>query len=242
MSDIKFKRILELCLSIETGAAKLYASFSEQSEVDEHKIFWEDICEDEKRHIAYWEELIELEQEGSLRNPFDRPDNIKAELEATKCQVDYIINKNEKSNDISNRMIYTFRIESMMLHPAFAFLFSSLKNENRYKSPYNDYHDHLEKFSHFIHKFLSNSAEMLFICEILSKMWDRNIELANQFAQIKMLHGFLPICAKCKKIRDDKGFWNQIESYISAHSDAIFSHGLCPNCAEKLYPEFSRKP
>ena len=52
MSDIKFKKILELCLYLETGAAKLNAASSEQSEVDEQKIFWEEICEDEKRHIA----------------------------------------------------------------------------------------------------------------------------------------------------------------------------------------------
>ncbi len=53
--------------------------------------------------------------------------------------------------------------------------------------------------------------------------------------ELKTLAGLLPICASCKKIRDDKGYWNQIESYISTHSDAKFSHGLCPECSEKLY-------
>jgi PAS domain S-box-containing protein len=55
--------------------------------------------------------------------------------------------------------------------------------------------------------------------------------------EMKILQGFLPICASCKKIRDDKGYWSQIESYISDHSDAQFSHGICPDCAKKLYPE-----
>jgi hypothetical protein len=50
------------------------------------------------------------------------------------------------------------------------------------------------------------------------------------------LKGFLPICASCKKIRDDQGYWNQIESYIKKHSQAEFSHSICPDCAEKLYP------
>lgn len=50
------------------------------------------------------------------------------------------------------------------------------------------------------------------------------------------LSGMLPICASCKKIRDDKGYWNQIETYIKAHSDAKFTHGICPECSEKLYP------
>lgn len=60
-------------------------------------------------------------------------------------------------------------------------------------------------------------------------------ELQEALSQIKKLSGLLPICAKCKKIRDDKGYWNQIETYIANHSEALFTHGLCPHCAEKLY-------
>jgi len=56
-------------------------------------------------------------------------------------------------------------------------------------------------------------------------------------AEVKTLSGLLPICASCKKIRDDKGYWNQIESYIHKHSDAEFSHGICPECKEELYGE-----
>jgi hypothetical protein len=54
---------------------------------------------------------------------------------------------------------------------------------------------------------------------------------------VKTLSGYLPICASCKKIRDDKGYWNQVEAYISEHSEIEFSHGLCPDCAKKLYPD-----
>ncbi len=67
-------------------------------------------------------------------------------------------------------------------------------------------------------------------------------KLQSALDEIKTLHGILPICASCKKIRDDKGAWNRIEDYVMAHSEAEFSHGLCPECARKLYPEyFSRK-
>ncbi len=55
--------------------------------------------------------------------------------------------------------------------------------------------------------------------------------------RIKTLRGILPICASCKKIRNDDGYWQQIESYIRDHSDAEFSHGICKECAHKLYPE-----
>ncbi|MDQ5987061.1 MAG: hypothetical protein CSYNP_02797 [Syntrophus sp. SKADARSKE-3] len=66
-------------------------------------------------------------------------------------------------------------------------------------------------------------------------------ELREALSQVKTLSGLLPICASCKKIRDDKGYWNQIEYYIKEHSDAEFSHSICPECAEKLYPEFCKK-
>jgi len=61
-------------------------------------------------------------------------------------------------------------------------------------------------------------------------------ELREALDRVKKLSGLLPICASCKKIRDDNGYWNQIESYIKTHSDAEFSHGICPECAAKLYP------
>ena len=60
--------------------------------------------------------------------------------------------------------------------------------------------------------------------------------LRDALGQVKTLSGMLPICANCKKIRDDKGYWNQIELYIREHSEAEFSHGICPHCAKKLYP------
>ena len=64
-------------------------------------------------------------------------------------------------------------------------------------------------------------------------------ELRNALTHIKTLRGLLPICASCKKIRDDRGSWKQIEEYIRAHSQAQFSHGICPECVKKLYPELS---
>jgi signal transduction histidine kinase len=59
--------------------------------------------------------------------------------------------------------------------------------------------------------------------------------LEQSMAEIKTLHGFIPICAHCKKIRDDKGYWDNVEAYVQAHSDAKFTHLLCPPCGEQLY-------
>ena len=62
-------------------------------------------------------------------------------------------------------------------------------------------------------------------------------DLQAAVANVKSLTGLLPICAACKKIRDDKGYWNQVERYIGEHSEATFSHGMCPECVEKWYPK-----
>ena len=65
-------------------------------------------------------------------------------------------------------------------------------------------------------------------------------ELQDALEKVNLLSGFLPICASCKKIRDDKGYWNQIESYIRDHSEVEFSHGICPECAQELYPQLQK--
>ncbi|MBN2600758.1 MAG: hypothetical protein JXR87_02050, partial [Candidatus Marinimicrobia bacterium] len=63
----------------------------------------------------------------------------------------------------------------------------------------------------------------------------------DAIAEIKTLGGLIPICASCKKIRDDRGYWNQVEKYISEHTEAVFSHGMCPDCMEKYYGDFMKK-
>ena len=64
------------------------------------------------------------------------------------------------------------------------------------------------------------------------------VDLQKALTKVKQLSGMLPICSSCKKIRDDKGYWNQLESYIRDRSEAEFSHGICPDCVQRLYPDF----
>ena len=71
-------------------------------------------------------------------------------------------------------------------------------------------------------------------CELKQRYND----LQETQREIHQLRGIFPICASCKKIRDDQGFWHQVESYIRNHSEAEFSHGICPECMKKLYPDF----
>ena len=81
---------------------------------------------------------------------------------------------------------------------------------------------------------IEGHLELLYINHILG---EKNRKLSDYISEIQTLRGILPICSSCKKIRDDKGYWNQIESYIQKHSEAQFSHGICPDCAKKFYPD-----
>ena len=69
----------------------------------------------------------------------------------------------------------------------------------------------------------------------------KNNELEAALARVKLLSGMLPICANCKKIRDDEGYWQSVEVYIRDHSEVNFSHGICPDCMQALYPDLSQK-
>lgn len=70
----------------------------------------------------------------------------------------------------------------------------------------------------------------------IARLENQRHELETALAQIKHLKGLLPICAACKRIRDDQGYWTQLEAYISDHSEAEFTHGICPECREQRYP------
>jgi DNA-binding response OmpR family regulator len=76
------------------------------------------------------------------------------------------------------------------------------------------------------------------IIKLQDRLTDKVQELCEALEQVKTLEGILPICCYCKKIRDDGNYWRQLEEYVSSRSKALFSHGICPECMKKHYPEF----
>jgi len=83
----------------------------------------------------------------------------------------------------------------------------------------------------------SKAALEIQVAHRTAELHARNRELSSALGKVRQLSGLLPICASCKKIRDDRGYWNQLEQYFTEHSDVGFSHGICPDCIPKLYPE-----
>jgi bacterioferritin (cytochrome b1) len=242
MSDTSLRDILLLCLSIERTAAGTYRAFSKQAEIVSHKTFWHDISQDEEAHLDYWTKLLDLEKQGKLTNPFDNPIRVKARFEEMKIRVAELLADMKSFHETGSAILFALRLESLMLHPAFFKLFRGLKREAGNYSPEDDYQQHIEKFSHYVVRYHSDREEMVLLADILIQMCEHNREVANQFERIKTLRGLIPICANCKSIRDDKGYWLQVESYLAKHGEAEFTHSICPKCLQKLYPEFVNNP
>lgn len=86
-------------------------------------------------------------------------------------------------------------------------------------------------------ELLARVATHLSLQQALQRERELRRSLEETLAQVKTLSGLLPICAKCKKIRDDNGYWNQIENYLAQHASVDFTHGICPECSKEMYPE-----
>lgn len=95
----------------------------------------------------------------------------------------------------------------------------------------------------FVFAFFGTSLFSIFSeyarVRLVNKINEKNLHLNKIIKEVKELSGLIPICANCKKIRDDKGYWNEVEVYIKDHSKADFSHGICPTCVKKLYPQLN---
>jgi len=98
-----------------------------------------------------------------------------------------------------------------------------------------------EPFGYLLKPFQERELDItlqmaLYRAQTERKLKQQTRELEEALATIKALSGLIPICASCKSIRDDQGYWQQLEAYLEAHSEAMFSHGICPDCAARLYP------
>jgi hypothetical protein len=93
----------------------------------------------------------------------------------------------------------------------------------------------LSRMINTLNKEIANRKETE---EILQE--ERN-KLREALDQVNVLSGLIPICSSCKKVRDDKGYWNKIDSYLQSHSELEFTHGICPECAREMYSDFFKE-
>ncbi len=129
---------------------------------------------------------------------------------------------------------------AMSLFSATVWYLCNILGGHTYSHPLTPVWNTVVRFGFFVIASLTLSRLRASVHELMRLATDQEKlidELQEALDNVKVLSGFIPICSSCKKIRDDQGFWQQIETYISEHSDALFSHSLCPDCARRLYPE-----
>jgi rubrerythrin len=240
-TDPTLLEIIDLCYEFDKTARQFYLDLSYGTKDKELKGFWRHMSSEEGVHCHYWEELMKKAKKDFIPLPFDQAEDIKKELKMLVSKNSSLLSEHRDVQDTEKNFILAYRMEFCFLHPGFLALLPFLKDLTNGKTPEEDYEFHLDTFINQFIKHTKNSLELELAGDILKRLFTDNRNLAHKMGEVKRLSGLLPICANCKKIRDEQGAWHQLESYISEHTEADFTHGVCPECTEILYPELSAR-
>lgn len=176
-------------------------------------------------------------------DPFQSPEDVQASISEVinKGNAEFKVNHKTKNGEIRDVRVIT-RVLDLSGHKVFQTIWHDVTEQKRAEEELNRHREHLEELVSERTAELSRVNEQLQRDIAARKSAEQAREeliheLKEALANIKTLKGLLPICAWCKKIRDDKGYWTKVETYIREHSDALFTHGICPDCLKKVSPE-----
>ena len=205
-----------LCAAIRAMAAEVYDTFAGPAQHDDLRVFWQRMA---ARHRS---------------NPGPGPDSIDSgsaqkEIADIHAAVGILLKLSKSVRDATNALFLACRLECYLLHPAF--------EDGRNRGEGGDDGKHLDELLEMLNRFAVLTPEMQLFGTAFARLSARNRELSGMMAGIHALNGMLPICASCKSIRNEQGEWMPLESYVSSRSSANFTHGICPECARRLYPD-----
>ncbi|MBN2415297.1 hypothetical protein JXO52_05620 [bacterium] len=230
--------IIQLCIGLEEQAERTYFALHGVCSDPETASFWKHMASQEQAHIVYWKALLHLAETGKIRNIVDDPEGLIAELKQLNAGVSAVVDSAAISDDCDASFLLAYRLEFMLMHPAFAAFFILMERETGETSPSRVYDAHINGLIKALKQRQRATPLFELVSDSLEQLWARNKEIARQLAEIRELRGLLPICMHCHNIRDDKGFWTRVEHYIENRSEATFSHGICPDCLKKYYSEY----
>jgi len=238
---VEITEIVEQCLTIEKMAITLYAQMSEQASAQDLKDLWWSMSTQEEEHVEFWEKLLNTCKEKKIWNIFENPGQVLKELKEIDEKVNKFLEEPNKLGDIATSFLAAYRLEIIMLHPAFSSLFILMKKFTNDNSPADEYDKHIATLLSGLSKQGAVSPEFELIDDLARRLWARNKEIAEHLAKINALHGVVPICVHCKRIRDDEGYWNNVEKYLKSGvgEESQFSHGICPDCLRKYYGDYT---
>ena len=198
MPDDQILEIVDLCLSIEESAYEAYRELSSLSEIDELKVFWHGMSEDEKRHIGFWQRLKSMAEEHRLPQVLDDPEETREELEKIKRRTVLLLNRFERSRSTHDAFILAYRLEFYMLHSAFEILFHNLRVASGEDNPEDDYELHINRFVQTLTKYGQTTPELELLGETLQRMWQENRRLAqlsfsDSLTGLQNMRGFMSL-------------------------------------------------
>ena len=172
------KEILELCKTIDEQAREIYTGMSCQVEEPELGRFWTNMAEQEGEHIGYWETLMAMDARESLSETvFDKPDEVKAELEHLLPMLDTLAVRSRSARDAPGTFLIGISMEFYMLHPAFLTLLRLLSDGQLEKDPIAEYEAHLEDLIESLGKLVEGVPELILLGDAVRRMWRQNKEL-----------------------------------------------------------------
>jgi diguanylate cyclase (GGDEF)-like protein len=172
--------IARLCLALDRRAANIYTKLSAGSDVDELKVFWRRMAEEEAEHCRFWEFLLDMAERRVMPQLFDEPARIKGELESITAKVEPLWARYLAEPGVNNAFVLALRMEFYLLHPAFETLFHSMRGVIDAKNPGDDYYRHLSQFIEMLERYGKVTPELELLGETLQRLWRDNRELAHQ--------------------------------------------------------------
>jgi hypothetical protein len=233
--------VLKSCIELERKAAGFYARLSTEDPSAERKGFWMRMAEQEGRHVSFWTRLLELSDRGGLPSPFDDPAAVLGELEAVKRQAEAVAGRSQAWDPVV-AFLSAYRMEILLLHPALPALFWLAGKAAGDLSQALEYRAHLEGLAAEARRSGVDHHALSVLADLLERHWSVQESLARRTAELRDLRALVPICSYCKNVRNDKGYWEKVERYVEARTPAEFSHGICPDCIRKHFPEFADDP
>jgi PAS domain S-box-containing protein len=179
-------------------------------------------------------------------DPFETPEEIRASIEEvlSKGKAEFEVRHKTKNGEIRDVNVIT-KVISVRDGRLFLTIWRDISESKKTEEALRMHRQHLESLVEERSSELIQLNEELHEDIVRRSFVEREREklisdLREALAKIKILTGLLPMCAWCKKVRDDKGYWQKVETYIQEHSEASFTHGICPDCLKKVDPETYR--
>jgi len=193
VSDDAIVDIIRLCLDIDTKAEALYRDMAARFGRNEIGSFFDEMCGAERQHIAFWNDLLHMAEEGMIPQVFDHPHKVIAELQAVGSRIESLIDQYHGLFPTNEAFLISFRLEFYLLHPALETLFhygKTIEGATGLQSPLEEYESHIDKFISALNRLGNVSPEMELVGESLKTLWQENRSL-TRLTNVDQLTGVL---------------------------------------------------